>query len=295
MSEIQKWKENSLKIQGIWLNDTIDVIDEKLLGIEDALTKEFHISLLEEYEEVLDILIEYLGTPFITKKIRNKVLFILNTIHTFQKRIGAHIPKEYAEHIHASLNEYQDAILNYTRHTEDQLDSLVLTQNNFSEDSLMQEITDSLKRIEFEKKKNARLLAQHSTEKAIHDPERFLKEFKIGDIFWTFISIDDGPIDIEGPLIIESFGHNETGQFVRISHYSEFLKKTAKERRYVEDLTNFYHGVCRTKEESMEYLHERTKNLSEEQKRMLRARAKKNLEFIELSSALLDGLLSKKI
>ena len=61
MTKIQEWKENVLQIEGILLN-AIHLINEKLLDIEEKAIKNFSLTHIEDYKEVLDIFTEYFKT-----------------------------------------------------------------------------------------------------------------------------------------------------------------------------------------------------------------------------------------
>lgn len=278
MSEIQKWKENSLKIEGIWLNDTIDVIGEKLLEIEEETAKNFDMAHIEEYKNVLNVLLEYLEAYGTANKAT--IFRTLDIVGDFKKRIRSRIPKEHADSVNDSLDEYEYRIL----------DNLYKKEINSS--SLAKIM---LRMISLSDKHNERTHAQHISEKAIHDEEEFLKLFRAGDTFWTILSINDSlnnqPIDIKGPIKIEKIETDTDGQpFIIGSYYNKPLQKVVLRRQYVEDLTCYWHGVCRTEKEALEYLAERTKNIPQAKLEQLKQQSKNLQTEIEQLDELADIL-----
>lgn len=92
---------------------------------------------------------------------------------------------------------------------------------------------------------------------AIHSEKEFIETFKEGDIFYYLLSWYGKPLAISWPIKIKAiiFNHPEDirEKLIRIiadnSEYDEW--------HYVSDLTNQYHGVCKTEKEATDYLQTR--------------------------------------
>lgn len=95
---------------------------------------------------------------------------------------------------------------------------------------------------------------------AIHSDKEFLETFKEGDIIYYIGSFHSKPCVVYGPIKIKKLIHDHPDDEWRMNQgLVRILADNPEynEWHYVTDLTNRYHGVCKTEEEAKDYLQKR--------------------------------------